>query len=438
MAEQLQGFPFWELRFDEQGHPADSASIDAFVDEAASGGITDLWVISHGWNSSPEVSRDLYSRFLAEVRSLLDNRRAALAPDVSVGVAGVIWPSMRWADETPAAVGGPAGLGLARSDPELVLDLKVVYPAPAQRQALEELARLLDERPRDPRSLARFQELMRALTGDPDAAEAPEDNGELSLLEEDARGVFERFAGEDGGDGEDQGGPAGFGDAWARLWDGAKTALRQATYWQMKKRAGTVGRDGLAPLIARLHAARPELRAHLVGHSFGARLVSFVLAGLPAEGAASPVKSVFLLQGAFSHWAFARSVPQDRSRGGALAGLERRVDGPLLVSHTRHDTAVGTLYPLASMASNDYTAAGEDRFYKWGAMGHDGAQAVGAAELSFLPVGQGYAFEAGKFANLDGNDLITEGGPPSGAHGDIFHPEIAWAALAAAGVAREA
>ncbi len=437
MAQQVAGFPFWEVRFDEQGRPVDSSAIDEFVSGVASEGLTDLWLISHGWNSSPETSRRLYARFLAEIRSVLDSGGASLNEGVRLGAAGIIWPAMRWADEEPGAgAGGPAsGAGGARPDAEMVLDLKAVYAEPAQQAALDGLSQLLKDRPRDPKALARFQELMRELTSDPDAADTPEDSGERHMLEEDPREVFERFADEDSDESDDQGGPAGLRDAWGKVWEGAKTALRQATYWQMKKRAGVVGKEGLAPIVGRLVTSRPGLRVHLVGHSFGARLMSFVLPGVRGEGAASPVKSLFLLQGAFSHWAFASSLPFDRSRGGALAGMASRVDGPLLVSHTVHDSAVRTFYPLTSMTTNDYTAAGGgERISKWGAMGHDGAQAVGAAELRFLPVGRGYSFEAGKFVNLDGNNLIKEGGPPAGAHTDIFHPEIAWAALSAAGV----
>src|SRR6266536_1000109 len=128
-------------------------------------------------------------------------------------------------------------------------------------------------------------------------------------------------------------------------------ALRQLTYFEMKKRAGVVGQAGLGPLVGRLAAAAPELRVHLIGHSFGARLVSFTLAGLPDLGAgASPVKSLLLLQGAFSHFAFADALPDDRRRGGALKGMARRVDGPLAASFSVHDLAVGKIYPLASLS----------------------------------------------------------------------------------------
>ena len=86
-----------------------------------------------------------------------------------------------------------------------------------------------------------------------------------------------------GGDGQ-----AGIGDAFRGILHGAKEALRQATYWQMKNRAGVVGQRGLGPLLGRLDATR--VRVHLVGHSFGARLVSFALAGLPSGP--SPVRAV--------------------------------------------------------------------------------------------------------------------------------------------------
>jgi hypothetical protein len=258
--------------------------------------------------------------------------------------------------------------------------------------------------------------------------------------------LFERFAeaapADQSGGGE--GGAAGLGDRFARLWDGAKEALRAASYWQMKKRAGVVGKDGLGPLVGRLHAAQASLRIHLIGHSFGARVVSFALAGLPASaggdgaapGARSPVKSVVLLQGAFSHFAFAGALPHDRNRGGALAGMASRVDGPIAVSHTVHDTAVGKLYALASIASQDDAAALNDLFFRWGAMGGDGAQAVQANGVALGPVGQSYPFGAGAFVNLNGDAVIKDGPPPAGAHGDIFHPQLAWVTLAAAGIAR--
>jgi hypothetical protein len=67
-------------------------------------------------------------------------------------------------------------------------------------------------------------------------------------------------------------------------------------------------------------------------------------------------------------------------------------------------------------------------------MGADGAREVEAAEESFKAVGQPYRLLKGHFLNLNGDDLITKGGPPSGAHSDIFYDEIAWASLLASKV----
>jgi hypothetical protein len=436
MASEIAGQPHWEVGFDEKGKPT-QAGIDALLAELPGRDLTDLFVFAHGWNSDFRQARRLYQLYFRQVPGLLARGGGQAA---RVGTLGVVWPSKRWADEPEptGAVdgGGAAGFGdgpvaeAPPADPVLVEDLKDVFEDPERRQVLDELARLLEERPEDEAALARFQALMKELAGEPDAEPADEDQGELALLTDDPEEVFGRFADAVPRTG---GGPAaGLGDTFGRLWDGAKEALRQLTYFEMKKRAGVVGKQGLGPLLGRIHRSDPDVRIHLIGHSFGARLVSFALAGLPDGG--SPVKSLYLLQGAFSHFAFADALPMDRSRGGALKGMAARVDGPLVASFSVHDTAVGKLYPLASMSSRDDAAGLEDRLYRWGGIGHDGAQAVDATVTGLGPVGTGYPFQRGRFVNLDGNAIVNRGGPPAGAHSDIFHPELVWAGLAAAGL----
>lgn len=435
MAERIAGFPFWPVAFNERGEVVRQSAVDNLLRGIEAEAITDLFIFSHGWNNTAADARDLYQRFFAQVRAVLDARPAPAPQAITAGVVGIIWPSKRWDDEpTLTAHGGAAGLDDAPTDGDLVRGMKPVFRTARQKRALNDLARLLDERPDDPAALDRFQRLMGRLTDTPDATDAEEDNGEAAMIAAEPERVFGHFAAS-GASATRAGGAAGLGDAIASLWDGAKEALRAATYWEMKKRAGVVGQHGLGPLIGQVAAAQPPLRVHLLGHSFGARVVAFALAGLPdRSGATSPVKSVFLLQGAFSHFAFADALPFDPARGGALAGTAARVDGPLLVSHSRFDDAVGKAYPLASMLSRDDAAAADDLLFQWGAMGHDGAQAVSANEETLGPVGHPYQFVAGAFMNLDGNAIIVGEHPPPDGHGDIFHPEIAWAALAAAGV----
>jgi hypothetical protein len=483
MPEQQAGFPHWEARFDDKGAAVDPAALGALVDEAAAG-LTDLFIFSHGWNNDLATARDLYQRFFAQLQQVLASRPASAA---KIGTVGLFWPSMRWADEAPAPArtGGAASLGSGAaaaappSDEQLVLDLKNVFSGERKQAAIEEMAALLRDRPADEQKLRRFQQLIGNLTEDgvsepstpalapstsstaapvlgaASAASAPatppapvpapapasgtgavgavEDNGEAAgLLGQDAVAVFQRFAAL--APQRRVGGAADLGSVVGKLWNGAKEALRVATYWQMKARAGVVGQNGLGPLIDRLQAASPALQVHLIGHSFGARLVSFALAGVK-PGPPLPVQSVVLLQGAFSHFAFAPRLPQDPNRAGALARMSARVNGPLCVTHSLRDTAVGTAYPLASIAAHEDAAALADQLFRWGAMGHDGAQGVDAAKAALGPVGTRYMFGIGSFLNLDANQVIVHGGPPAGAHSDIVHPEIAWAVLAAARVA---
>lgn len=437
MAETVAGFPFWELRFDKDAKAVNEAALETFLREVKDQGLTDLFVFSHGWNNDPATARRLYKGFFGEVRKLLDNANLNKSRQTKVGTAGVIWPSILFPDEDLAAIsdGGAASLGGETiGSGDLFTEIRKVFSEPEQQPVLDDLERLLNERKRSDAALREFKDklgqLLAGETVDPSSPDTLEQRGIVES--EDPRELFEALAENEPSE-DSQGGAAGLGDAFGRLWDGAKGALRVTTYYQMKSRAGKVGREGLAPLLGRLHAAAPDLRIHLLGHSFGARLVSYALSGLPAaEGQKSPVKSLFLLQGAFSHFTFADSLPFDRRRKGDLAGMASRVDGPLLTTHSLLDLAVGKAYPAASIIARQDASAAGDVVSRWGAMGNDGAQAVSAQDIPLGRPGTAYPLQDGKWLNLDGNQVIVNGGPPSGSHSDINHPETAWAALAAA------
>jgi hypothetical protein len=436
MAETVSGFPFWELRFDKDAKPVDDAALQAFLREVKEQGLTDLFVFSHGWNNDPPTARKLYKGFFGEVRKLLDDSGVAKRRQAKVGTAGVIWPSILFPDEDTGAdsSGGAASLGGGEAGGDFFTELRKVFVEPDQQPILDDLERLLNERRRSNAALQEFKDKLDQLLAGGDAGDGPasEDNLEQRGIVEsdDPRELFEALAENESSE-ESEGGAAGLGDAFGRLWDGAKGALRVTTYYQMKARAGVVGRKGLGPLLGRLHQGAPDVRIHLLGHSFGARLVSYSLSGLP-QGGTSPVKSLFLLQGAFSHFTFADALPFDRRRKGDLAGMASRVDGPLLTTHSLKDLAVGKAYPTASIVARQDASAAGDVVSRWGAMGNDGAQAVDAQSRPLSRPGTAYPLQDGKWLNLDGNQVIVNGGPPSGSHSDIIHPETAWAALAAA------
>jgi hypothetical protein len=456
MTTEIAGLPLWELTFDADGDP-DAAQRATFLTEIRSRGITDLIIFSHGWNNDRRIAHALYDRFFG----ILAGQLRHIPPDrpTTVGLAGVLWPSQLWSDEpipdfaAPAQSGGAASLtdlkpaDDAAADPtldqETLASLRELFPAAVE--PIDQMARLLTVAPTDQTQREFRQHLKefsaRAGVAGNDGEDDPvgEDRAptEPRMLLDDPSALFERYRDTLRAMGvtvdEPGGGAAGLLDRLRGIRNGMKEAFRQATYWQMKNRAGVVGKRGLGPLIGQLHELAPQVRVHLVGHSFGARLVSYALAGLPGDLDLSPVKAVTLLQGAFSHFAFAQPLPLDANRNGALAGMLDRIDGPLTACFSSHDSAVGTLYPLASRAARDDSAAAHDPDFRWGGIGADGAQGVHARLDSIRPAGPGttYRFAPRQALNVDASEIVRTGGPPSGAHSDIVHAELTWIVLTA-------
>ena len=314
MATEIAGLPFWELTFDADGDP-DGAQRDAFLAEVRARGITDVIVFSHGWNNDRRIANELYQRFF-----------------------GLLGPQLPAAARGTRRAGG-RGVAVAalvrRADPGLLRRRQRDRRRRRPRYGVGDGARHRDRGRPDPRrrdarrpacrvprrggaaggdgaAAGRAAERRRAdgvphmprrvlpARGSAPAA-GPDDGegdkagdalaaGEPRMLLDDPATLFDRYRAALVAEGVDArrrsgGGAAGLGDMLGGLLHGAKEALRGATYWQMKNRAGVVGRAGLGPLLGQLP---PGVRAHLVGHSFGARLVSFALAGLPDGAVAGP------------------------------------------------------------------------------------------------------------------------------------------------------
>jgi len=417
MATEIGGLPYWEIRFDEKGQLADDGQLPAQLPDRH---LSDLFVFCHGWNNSLASARDLCQ----EMFFLLSQQVDEHAVGRPVGTVGVFWPSLVFPEDDPTAppVTPPTGEQLAQA----------LAPAflPQQQQALNKIGELLDTKPADSAKLREAHGLIRSLVSSPNL-DATEDSGEKTILTQPTAAVFGHFAGMSKTREDAQGLP----DVFNHLWDGAREALRVASYYEMKNRAGVIGQTGLGPLISRLVSAGAGPRLHLLGHSFGARLAAFALSGLPTnrQGTASPVKSLTLIQGAFSHFTFARPMPIDTARNGALAGARAWVDGPLLATFSAADRALGWWYPTASLLSHSDSESAQDLTYRWGAMGHDGYQQPDATEIVLQPAGKPYTFGKTRFYRLNSDAVIAaDQSPISGAHSDIRHPEVVWALLAAA------
>ena len=425
----IAGMPYVKAEFDEDGKLKDAVSLPA--------GVTDLFVISHGWNNDAADAQALYGKFFESFAAV------AQPGDLSgrsLAIVGVIWPSKKF-DElvavsgTPEAAQGSASLDAgdkeSRKAIERKLDaMKKFFTKPAQQQALDEAKALLPELGDKASARRDFVSRIRSLL---DAGAAEKEDASQTFFKDDGNELMknlkvdeddldEEVAGTGGGAsmalgvgtaGHAQGGAAGLKDVLSGFSAAAMNVLNYTTYYEMKTRAGTVGKNGVAKLIDAL--ASQVQRIHLVGHSFGGRVV----AAAAANSATDKIKSLTLLQTAFSHNGFSKSM------NGFFRDVvdKKRIDGPILVTHTKNDKAVGLAYPMASRINGEKTAAFGDENDVFGGIGRNGAQQMQDGETisgKLLPVGETYQFQTGRFFNLEASDFIKD-------HSDVAGKEIAHA-----------
>jgi pimeloyl-ACP methyl ester carboxylesterase len=431
---KLGPFSYFPVEFTKDGDAFKTEELDAVL--AAVGqpsqpnGITDLFVISHGWNNDIPEAEDLYTRIFGKVNEVLAqtnpacdavrNRRAA--------VVGVLWPSKKF-DDASLIAGGAAAVGTDQSASlTQALDLLSGFMgSPDATQSLAHASSLVPSLADSLEARDEFVRIIRAFVPHDVNDEEPVVAEDLYTLNGDE--LLRRLSRPDRGAG-DSGGAAGLGDWIGKAVDGAKNLVNFVTYYQMKNRAGIVGERGVYEMLRRIRALRPAdgdkaLRLHLIGHSFGCRVVTAATAG-PANATPLPVDSLTLLQAAFSHYGFAQAY--DGTHDGYFRRVvtdPTRLRGPLAISFTAKDKAVGLAYPIASRIARQIAAAIGDANDPYGGLGRNGAQKTpGAHTVSLGDVGTSYNFSPRGIYNLDANAVI-------GSHSDLAHNEVAYAIVSA-------
>ena len=405
---------YFELNFDSTGSATDNVRAHELLSAVAAGAFDDIVFFAPGWHATVTSARALHRDLFAILGAQLGARAGRTA------LVGVHWPSLLFPEDDPATE-----LPTPSTGAQLANALAPAFPA--KHFQLDELGELLDRRPADLDELERFHDLAGRLVTSPSLS--LDDSGEANVLSADTVTLFGLAATMSKTPVTCSQNRA---DPYPLLWSGARQILRAVTYYEMKNRAGVVGRDGLGRLIAGLQGTP---RCHLVGHSFGARLVAYALAGLdePTAGRRSPVKSLYLIQGALSHFAFTTfDEPGQLRSAGSLAGLVDRVDGPLISTYSSHDRCLGWWYPSISLLNHDHSRSVSELAYRWGALGHDGFQGSGTQQRQLAAVGEGYRFRRGGQYLLDASAVIaTNQSTLSGAHSDIRHPAVLWPVVSA-------
>jgi hypothetical protein len=366
---------------------------------------------------------------------------------------GIIWPSKKFTEKDDIPGGAAAfDAGGEVTEADLVRQLEALKGIgdEGDDRALEEAKGLVGRLEESAEARRRFVELLRGellprdeARSDPEsAAELPDELYEMpgdELLEKLAEAPEEPVdfeaggaaggIGDFGGAGEVEGGAAGFGEFFGGIKEGAQNLLNLTTGYKMKNRAGLIGAGGVHDVLVRLRRETPDVRLHLAGHSFGARLLSAAAAG-PDGAPPLEVDSLALIQGAFSHFSFSDrwDPPKDSPGFFRRVVTDPRVRGPMLVTHTKNDKSVGVGYALAfRLAGREAVAAAiGDENDIYGGLGRNGALKVPESrKAKLLAVGGDYGgFREGRPVNLNGDAFIM-------GHSGFVIPEVSYALLMA-------
>ena len=350
---------------------------------------THVVLIAHGWNEIREDACDHYQHLVDPLEAIL-SQNAAQWQGHTVAYFGVIWPAAKYADDLTvinmqADIRGAPDAGIT-SPPLNDADLKAhardvalflginnpdqlapqALQAASDEGARDDLVSMLQSATAARRQLADEQtkaehddtfsdntgskvflaidrELQR-LSTNADAIENPL-RGSLKHPRRDAKSIIAYI-------------------------------LNLFAYNEMKIRAGVVGR-GLAEHVLDPWVAASK-RVHLVGHSFGGRLMTAA-----TDAVEGKISNLTALEGAFSHNAL--SIDPDRPMNGAFKSVidNTKLTGRIVAAHSKNDRAVWILYPLASRIFHDtYSlrpAGPLDRVFggptdRYGAMGANGPQ----------------------------------------------------------------
>jgi hypothetical protein len=441
--ERLSDFPYFPLEFTKEASVHDPAQITALKESLTQGGATDLIIISHGWNNNMAEANELYRLFFANLRALIDSGATPGLAQRKLAVLGVLWPSKRFEEKEliPSGAAGVSSLtGMVAMKAKLA-DLKGIFDSPHADRTLDELQQLLPKLEDSSATRKEFIEKVRSLIR---KGTADEEDGSKSFFATPPGEVLEKLSkpvsftvahapaqaggaaaiGTGGAANIGAGGAAGLGEFFSGIWSGVRNVLNYTTYYQMKERAGTVGANGLNPLLREIASQQPGIKLHLVGHSFGGRLVTAAVAG---TGGTSTLKisSLSLLQAAFSHYGFSQKWD------GASDGTFRRiltgqaVSGPTIITCTDNDKAVGLAYPIASLLAGQVAAGIGDKNDKYGGIGRNGAQKTPeAVDESLLDVNKPYSLTNGRMHNLNTTHFIRD-------HGDVHNAQVVYAVASA-------
>ena len=389
--------------------------------EAAANPPSHVFLFSHGWKGDMPSAIDQYNRWI-QAMVKLEADKQQMGPAFRPLWIGLHWPSKPLGDESFGGGGDfdTVGMDLAAikaeaieqmgDTPEIRASLDVIFKEQEENAAaLSMPAPVADA----------YKKLANAIgyKSEGEGAAGPPDAEGKSF---DPEATFEAAGDSD----------FSIGSFFGKLL----SPLSQLSYWTMKYRGRSIGEGGMHNFVAALQNLLPNAKFHVMGHSFGCIVVSSILGGpngntpLPR-----PVDSLLLAQGALSLWAYSNKV-KDVGKPGYFnqAFLKPAVKGPIVVTRSKNDKAVGLAYKLATAVvpvnidgsfDSELTPTFLPLLGGIGTYGIRGLDSV--VDLKMQPATGTYVFTPGKIYNLMSDEFV-----PS--HNGIDGPEVAHAAWQAA------
>lgn len=335
----------WLLKFDKEGQCTSALTREALVERLAQAGDTPVIVFSHGWNNDFDDATELYRNFLLRLQEHIVANNPGMVRPIFIGV---LWPSIWLSFDPGLYIAGAAAF--SDSERRVAAELATDLPEGPERQRFDALMSKpgLDAAGVADLSVLLQRALARSAPGVPALAEeggAPSAHDIAAALRAQPEPSAYAQADEDDlAPGGTIGAVRGAQPRPAGLVDylDPRKALRVASVYKMKDRAGVVGSRGVAELLSDI-LARAAGSVHLVGHSYGCKVV---MSALAAASAPRKVTSALLLQPAISHLAFAAAVPATGAPGGYAASVAK-IDKSLVITYSASDAALHDLFHLA-------------------------------------------------------------------------------------------
>lgn len=378
-------------------------------------GFTDIFVVSHGWQSDHSGAREQYNLWFSQMAAC-ETKIASIRlsqPNFKPLVVGLHWPSRICADLD--LYGSEASRGSHSSDTDLVESLSdEARVQNALRSVLKEIDLYSNESDTTGRGNPSWHELMGRV---PEAIQIVQ-----SRFKIDKERIFATLT--------------RFSETAASKENAEKKSASFAlaaglSFWRMRERARQFGQGAVHDLLKEIRSETKEspVRLHLVGHSFGCIVVSSAVLGSSPKGdTALTVNSLTLLQGALSQFAFCQDNPTYSGHQGEYHPIIEHIQGPMVITWSKWDFAVGYWYPIAARLweFGEKPKAGSDPYGALGCFGANG-NGISPSKLQMVKGQTTFPLRARQVFNVDASEVIADlaRDPKSGAHCDLAHPELA-------------